>query len=419
VTSASPAQLAGLADDLVSAHVRDGQCVVLGALAAQPLHLTAALARQAWQLHELRVCGGMLLDGYTILEPPSVRFASWFPPGTLLRNTTIGASIDYLPMSWSQVNDWLSAGADVDVAMVQVSPADAEGYHSLGVSSSYTAAAVDSARVVLAEVNLQMPTTHGIRLHRSRIAGSLSVSYPLPAFPMTPPTEVDEAIAQLIADLVEDGSCLQIGVGAVPDAALRAVARRGHSSLRIHSTATQGLLDVVDRGALAAGEGSVVVGEVLGDSNLYDFVDQNPVVRMVSGAETHGRAALSALQRFVAINSALSLDLAGQVNTEYLGSTQLGAIGGLADFARAGCSAGNRSIIGLRSTARGGEVSRIVPRLMTPTVSLSRDVADVVVTEHGVADLRGCTTSERAEKLISVAAPRFRAELKRGMLDDR
>ncbi|MCW2761626.1 MAG: hypothetical protein JWR85_1827 [Marmoricola sp.] len=408
-----PASLGAAAEAMTV--VEDGNHVVASALGSEPRYLLAALKARAVDLRDVRLSAGMLLSGYDVLQGNSMRFTTWFSPGTLTGESQMLDRIEYLPMSWFQVVEWLRTRAAIDVALIQVSPRDEAGFHSLGVSSSYGTAAVEAAGSVIAEVNQQMPQTFGARIHESVFAATVHVDYPIAAFPSPEPDEVDHRIADLVCTLLPPEPTIQVGVGGIPDAVLVALAKQGRENIRIHSVFTKGAMRLHRAGAISPAAGSMNVGEVLGDREVYEFVHRHPDLRMVGAEGTHSPSALLEVPRFCAVNSALSVDLYGQLNTEYLAGRHMGAVGGLADFAHAGTWPGNMSIIALRSSARNGTISRIVSQLSEPTVSISRDLVQFVVTEHGVADLRGKSVSERAGALVDVAAPEHRAQLKAGI----
>jgi acyl-CoA hydrolase len=301
-----------------------------------------------------------------------------------------------------------------DVGLVQVSPAGPDGLHSLGIGADYAAAAVRHSRVLVAEVNQQMPVTRGTPgIPRERFAAIVEADRPIPVAPDRDPDPVDQAIAAHIAALVDDGDTLQLGVGALPKAITDALA--GHADLGIHSgMITDGVLRLVEKGVVTGSRkeidaGIVVTGTALGSAELYTGIADAPVE--FRGAEyTHAPGVLARLGRLVAINAALEVDLTGQVGAEVAGSRYLGGIGGQADFSGAAARTGGRSIIALRSTAGGA--STIVATLQGPVTTTRADV-DVVVTEHGMAWLRGVPLPERPARLAAIAAPEHRDQLLR------
>lgn len=295
-----------------------------------------------------------------------------------------------------------------DVVMVQVSPPNARGEHSLGIAAEYLVPALESCRAIIAEVNDQVPWTHSDRLLRAEeFALSIRSSRAPAPLPYGAPGKLEQAIAAHAAHFVPDGATLEFGLGSLPDAlCAELTARKG---LNVHSGAIgDGVADLMQRGVI----GGAVCGLLLGTRRLFDFAHNNAAIRLASTDITHGAGALSRHEKFVAINSAVEVDLTGQVNGEVANGSYVGAVGGALDFVRAA----NQSVGGVALTvlpsAVGTKFSRIVARLSGP-VATPRSEAGVVVTEHGAADLRGCTLRERMRRMIAISHPAFRAQLER------
>jgi acyl-CoA hydrolase len=392
--------------------VSSGATVVAGSGAAEPRMLLAGLADRARQVGDVLLLSGMLLSDYSFLEAPrsALRYRTWFMPGSLQGRTLDPSRVEFLPLAWSQMINYLER-LPVDVALIQVSPKDPDGFHSLGVSVSYTKPVARRATFVLAEVNAQMPRTAGDSLiHESEIDAVVHVDYPIPAFPARKADAAGRRIAETAAAIITDGMTVQPGVGAIPNELMAILADRG-VDVSLLSIMTDGCIAIV-RNAAARGRVPVAfVGEIVGSKTLYDFVTENPAVAMAEGRATHSAAALAGVQPFVAVNSAVEVDLAGQSNQEMMGGRQAGGIGGSIDFMIAGSHPGNRSLLLLKATAKEGQISRIVPRFTSPVVSVPRSVVQVVVTEFGLADLADKTVEERARALIGIAAPHHRAAL--------
>lgn len=296
------------------------------------------------------------------------------------------------------------------VLLVQVAPPDEDGYHSLGVAVDYTWELIATARAVIAEINDQVPVTSAPRVHRSAFAATVSSSRPLPEVRSPQVNEIHHRIARKVARLVEDGSTVQLGIGTLAAAVGQALTDR--RQLRVHSVlAGEWLLALARSGALSQDPKSITISEAAGSSALYDHVVSHDVAfRAVDDVMRY--VTTQRIERFVAINAALEVDLTGQVNAEQLETGYVGAIGGQPEFLRAGhLSPAGKSIVMLPSTAGNGAKSRIVRQLQGNTVTTPRSVVDFVVTEHGVADLRGKTLTARAEALAAVAAPEHRAGL--------
>jgi acyl-CoA hydrolase len=304
------------------------------------------------------------------------------------------------------------------VAFVQVSPPDANGNHSFGLIGDFVQAAVAKARVVIAEVNERVPFTHGDAvLPGARISCAVHVSRTPVEVPPAQAGEADLAIAKIVAGYIEDGAVLQVGIGAVPEAILRLLQDR--RNLGIHSGMVgDGLVDLVEAGVITNALKSIdpgvsITGALIGTRRLFDFVDRNAQIGLRSSSYTHNEAVLSRLKQLVTLNSALEVDLTGQVNAEQSGAQYLGGTGGQVDYVRAGSrSHGGRSIIALPATAKGGKVSRIAAALSGP-VTTARSEVDVIVTEFGAAELKGQTLTERARRLVGIAHPDFQEELDR------
>jgi acyl-CoA hydrolase len=302
-----------------------------------------------------------------------------------------------------------------DVGLVQVSPPDADGNCSLGVGVDYVSDAIKHTRVLIAEVNRRMPVTRGsAKVALSRFAAVCETDRPLLEAPDRQPDDVERAIARHVAGLVEDGDTIQIGVGTLPSAVLAALS--GHQDLGLHSgMISDGVVALVDKGVMTGRRkqidaGALVTGAALGTTNLYERLADLPV-EFRPASYTHAPAVLAQLASLVSINSAIEVDLTGQVGAEVAGDTYVGAVGGQVDFSRAASLTGARSIIAIRSTTRGR--STVKPILEFGVVTTARSDVDFVVTEHGIAGLRGATLEQRADRLIRVAAPEHRDELTR------
>lgn len=398
--------------------LRPGDRIVIGQACGEPTTLVEALIDQGPRI------GG--LSAFT-----ATSFSGRFAPGVgrsfalssmgaigALRSLTRTHELDIVPCHVGRVAPMIESGElGCDIAFIQVSAADSTGRHSLGLISDYVRAAVVRARVVIAEVNEQVPYTLGESLSAIEIDCAVTVS--------TPPVEVapaaigavDEAVARHIADYIGDGAVLQIGIGAVPDAVVRLL--RDRRDLGVHSGMMgDGLVDLVQAGVITNARkridpGVSITGALIGTRRLYDFAHRNPALRMCPTSYTHDAAVLAQLDNLVTLNSALEVDLTGQVNAEQSGESYIGGTGGQVDFVRAGLrSPGGRSIIALPATARDGTVSRITAALSGP-VTTARTEVDLVVTEYGAAELAGKSLAERARRLIGIAHPGFRDELAR------
>jgi acyl-CoA hydrolase len=327
--------------------------------------------------------------------------------------------VEFVPIRYFDlVEQFVAGGAWApDCVLVHCAPPDRRGYLSLGVSVSVSLPAARRAPLVIAQVNPAMPRTLGNAfLHRSQIDCWVEVDEPLASYPPPAIGEVERAIGRHVAGLVPDGATVQVGVGAIPQAVLEALV--DHRDLALHSLLVDASVTLVERGAVSNGRkrihrGRMDIAEAMGTPRLFTFLHENPLVNMESSAFVHDPAIVAQLDRFVAINSALEIDVGGQVTAESLGPRQVAGIGGQFDFVLgASRSRGGMAIVALPSTGRDGTVSRIVPRLQPgAAVTSPRALVDWVVTEHGAAELSGKGERGRAEALIAIAHPRFREEL--------
>lgn len=319
------------------------------------------------------------------------------------------------PLAYSQFVRQLAATA-FDLALVQVAPADAAGEHSLGIAADFTPAALQGARRVFAHVNPRMPRTRGPTIPAARIDAIVEADTPLLELPDAEPDAALARLASHVAGLVADGDTLQFGLGRMQAAVLRAlVDRRG---LRVHSgMVSDSLLRLEAAGALAARDAAdppVTCGVALGTPALYAALADPTLARFAPVSYTHDHGVLRAIDRFKSINGAIAVDLLGQVAAETVDGAQVSGIGGLTDFARGARSAvGGRSIIALLSTARGGSLSRIVPRLGEDDITgVARLDVDTVVSEHGVAEIGALDVDARAAALVAIADPAHREALR-------
>ncbi|HEY1077369.1 MAG TPA: acetyl-CoA hydrolase/transferase C-terminal domain-containing protein [Fontimonas sp.] len=398
--------------------LKRGDHIVWGQACGEPTTLIETLIAQADAIGEL---SAFAATSFSKLLTPDVaeriRLSSMGAIGTLRALTAVGR-LAVIPCHVGQVGPAIEQGLiGCDVAFVQLSPADENGNHSFGLISDFMQAAVRKARVVIAEINDQVPYSYGESLPATRIDCAIHVSRPLVEVPAAKISDVDEAIARHAAAYIEDGAVIQTGVGAVPDAILRLL--RDRRDLGVHSGMLgDGVVDLVEAGVVTNARkkidtGVSINGALIGTRRLYQWAHRNPAMRMCATTYTHDAAVLAQLDRLVTINSALEVDLSGQVNAEQSGAQYYGGTGGQVDFVRAGMrSPGGRSIIALSATAKGGSLSKIVTALSGP-VTTARTEVDVIVTEFGAAELKGQTLAERARRLIAIADPQFREGLER------
>jgi 4-hydroxybutyrate CoA-transferase len=326
---------------------------------------------------------------------------------------------DYTPIFLSQVEELFESGQmPLDIALIQVSPPDAHGFCSFGVSVDATQSSVRQAKLVIAQVNLQMPRTLGdCFVHVRDIDAFVEVSRPLCELKPVTITDIHHAIGRNVAGLIKDGSTLQLGIGAIPDAVLLELG--GHQDLGVHTEMlSDGVMALIESGVINGRQktlhrGKVVLSFVLGSKKLFDYVNNNPMFDFYPCSYTNDSVVISQNHKMAAVNSGLQVDITGQVCADSVGTTFYSGIGGQVDFIRgaSGCK-GGKPIIALPATAKDGTISRMVPMLEPGAgVVTSRGSVHYVVTEFGVAYLHGRTIRQRAEALIEIADPKFRQEL--------
>lgn len=408
-------------DDVVGT-ILSGSRVFLHGTSATPIPLVEALHRRSGveglQIYALHLEGLEHLDpaGWDGKALPIALFAGAYQRGMIERGQG-----DFVPVFLSDIPHLFRRRVlDLDVALLQVSPPDRHGYCTLGTSVDAAIAAASSARVVLAEINERMPRTHGdTSIPFERIDAFCVTDRPLPQRPPPPETEVEASIGATIAGLIEDGSVVQAGIGAIPNAVLA----RLHDKLElgIHTEMfSDGVVDLYESGAITNRTKTIypdrlVTSFVAGTDRTFDFVHDNPRVEFLPCDQTNDVRRLAKLDKLVAINSALAVDLTGQVCADSIGHRIYSGIGGQMDFVQgASISRGGKPILALPSTARGGTISRITTELRSGSgVVTTRGHVHWIVTEYGAANLHGKTLRQRAEALIHLAHPDFRAELGR------
>src|SRR5215472_690469 len=403
----------------LSRFIRPGDAVVVGQACAEPLTLSEALAAQRVAIGGCRVFLGPAFGGtFRPEHADHLAFTAYAASGSNQALARAG-KLDILPCHYSALPRLFSSGKrPADVVLMQVGPAAGSSF-SLGLANDHIIDAARRARVVIAELNDQVPDTPGSALPADiRIDVLMRTSRPPAMLQPTPLGPVEQRIAEHVAALVPDGATIELGIGALPDAVLAALSQ--HRDLAIHSGMVgEGALDLIERGVITNARkpidaGVSIAGLLFGTRRLFDVAHRSKALRLMSPSYTHGYDTLRRLPDFIAINSAIEVDLGGQVNGEMAGGVHLGAIGGQVDFMRGAMAAPRgRSIIALPATAKGGAVSRIVAHLGDAVVTSLRSDMDAVVTEYGVAELDGCSLAERARRLIAVAAPQFREALER------
>lgn len=400
--------------------IKSGDRVFVHGGAATPAQLVIAMTNRAEELRGVEVVH-IHTEGPAPYASPamvdSFRTNAMFV-GANVREAVNEGVADYIPVFLSEVPGLFRKGIlPLDVALVQVSPPDRHGFCSLGVSVDVARAAVQMAKHVIAQLNPNMPRTHGDGLiHISHIDSAVVVDDPLPEFPPGETTAAEKAIGRYCAELIEDGATLQMGIGAIPNAVLAALSN--HRDLGVHTEMfSDGAIDLIEKGVITNEKkrvhpGKMVSAFAMGTRRLYDFIDDNPQVVLLDVAYVNDTAVIRRNPKVTAINSAIEVDLTGQVGADSMGTRQFSGVGGQMDFVRgASLSEGGKPIIALPSSTGKG-ISRIVPYLRLGSgVVTTRAHVHYVVTEYGIAYLYGKNLRQRARALIDIAHPDHRAEL--------
>lgn len=410
--------LADAANLDLSEVIRPGDGLIWGQACAEPLTLVEALVAQRAALGPLEAFMGVNWSGTVKAEHADhLRLTAYCGAGHNRKLADAGV-LDICPYPYSQIGPLIRAGKiKADVVLLQVSPPNACGEYSLGLDVEYLDAAIDTARCVVGEINRRVPWTSTERVLRAEdFALMTEVSRPLTPPPYGAPGEVEVRIAQHAAQFIPDGATLEFGLGSLPDAILAALADRRdlgiHTGLICDGVARLAECGVITNARKSIDRGVTVCGVLMGTEVLFKFAERNPLVQLRSCEYTHHPSVLARIERFVAINSAVEVDLTGQVNAEIAGGSYVGAIGGQLDFVRAAnLSPGGVSLICLPASV-GTKASRVVANLSGP-VATPRSEAGVFVTEWGAADLRGQPLSRRAARMIAIARPDFRESLER------
>ncbi len=401
--------------------IQSGDRVFVHGSCATPHLLIDALVRRAPELRNVRITH-LHTDGAAPYAAnrmeDSFRHEALFV-GSNVRDAVHEGRADYIPAFLSDIPDMFRDGQlPIDVALLNLSPPDAHGYCSLGTAVDCALSAALHARTVIAQINRAVPRTLGNSfVHIDRIDVAVEVDQPLDEIPDKPASDIERRIGDHVASLVEDRSTLQIGIGSIPDAVLEAL--RNHRGLGVHSEMfSDGVVDLVERGVITGEHnplhpGKLVSSFVMGTTRLYDFVNDNPQIEMHPVDYVNDTAVIRRNYRMVAINSALEIDLTGQVCASSIGDRIYSGIGGQADFMRgAALAEGGKPILAMPSTAARGTASRIVGHLRPGAMlTLVQGNLRYVVTEYGIADLFGKNLRERATALIEIAHPDFRDEL--------
>ena len=408
------------ADDALQ-FLKSGMRVYIHPGCAEPETLVEAMMRRAPELHDVQLIHMRTMGAAPYCAPEwagHFRHAAVFM-GSNVRDAINDGRADYIPIDLSEVEELFESGAmPLDLALIQVSPPDSHGFCSFGVGVDTTLTAAKCARYVIAQVNSYMPRTFGDSyIHVSDINAVVESSRPLCEYKQPVVTDMHVRIARNVAGLIEDGAVLQTGIGGIPDAVLSLLTDR--KDLGIQSElVTDAVVPLIEAGVITGARKNfkprkIIIGFVIGSKRIFQFVDNNPLFEFHPTSYSNDPVLIARNDNMVAINSAIQVDLTGQVCSDSIGTRIYSGIGGQVDFLRgASRSKGGKPIIAIASTAKHGTVSRIVPTLAPGAgVVTTRGLVRYVVTEHGVAYLHGKSIRERAKALIEIADPKFREEL--------
>ncbi|NLM96088.1 MAG: acetyl-CoA hydrolase/transferase family protein, partial [Halanaerobiaceae bacterium] len=401
--------------------VNSGDNIVTGLGCGGAIAFLEELAKRKKELRDVTIHQMLPLYDFTYFKEGMeeyIRHNSWFN-SVYSRKIVNEKRADFTPNFFHESPHLFKEHHDINILVTTVSPMDKHGFFSFGLSVDYTKAVAEYADMIILEVNEKVPRTLGDSfIHISEVDYLIVNNSPLPELPVREPDEEEWQIGQYIADLIEDGSTLQLGIGGIPNAVTAALT--GKRDLGIHSEMlTDGMVDLIERGVITNRKKSIHKGKIIGSfavgtKRLYEFLDDNPMVEMHPVSYTNDPEIISKNYKMVSINSCIEVDLLGQCAAESIGTRQISGTGGQTDFVRGAVrSKGGKSIIALKSTAHNGERSTIVPVLSQgAVVTTGKNDVDYIVTEYGIAHLRGKTASERAEALIMIAHPDFRQELR-------
>jgi len=421
-----------IVSEQIADFLANDQNLILGMGVAMPPELirgvsTALYSDQLKRLNLYYMHGSEVLS-QTLLQPEladKVRARSLFMSShdrAAFKQLAIPALVEFVPATFHQVGRLLTEQVEPHCFMVTVSPMDKHGYFSLGTNADYGASVIRKADKVIVEVNENMPRTFGeCSVHISEVDGIIEHHTPLSEMPAHPPSTTDIKIARIIAERINDGDTLQMGVGGVPSAVLGFL--KGHKNLGLHSELfCPAMVELIQTGVINGKHKSWMQHKhiftlALGDKSMYDFMDDNPSIVGYPASWVNNPSIIQKNNNMVSVNAAIEVDLSGQINAEQISGQPFSGTGGQLDFVRgAYASKGGRSFIALNSTAKRGSISRIVPRLEGGAVTDTRMDTQFVVTEYGCVDLKGLSLPQRAKALIAIAHPDFREDLKQQAL---
>ena len=402
----------------LSAHIRGGDRITWGQGTGEPLKLIERLVEQRSAIGDVEVFLGIsLVDTFRSEHFDHIRLISYGAVGTNAKFVRTG-EMDVLPCHFSAVPNLIGSGQfPIDVVFAQISPPGPNGTHSFGFCNDYLPIAMSRARVVIAEINTNVPWVYqDVPFDEELVTLAIESDEPVAPYEPVRPGALETQIAFHIASRIEDGATIQYGIGGIPPAVLKAL--EGHRDLGLHSgLVSDEAVDLIEAGVITNARkpihrGKSVGAVAFGGDKFKNFVHANPNFEMHQSTSTHGAATLSQITNLVSVNSALEVDLYGQVNAEQIGTKYLGAIGGQVDFMHAASThSDGLSIIAMPATLGKSGRGRITDKLAGPLVTTARADVDLVITEFGIADLRGKTANERARALIDIASPEHRDRL--------
>lgn len=405
----------------VADKLEPGMTVFVAGATAEPREILEALARRGDRCAGVRFVSvsvpGMNGVDFSALHPEAKSTAFFATPEN--RESVSVGRVDFVPLQYRAIFDYLEHELKVDAVIVQLPPAGDDGIISQGISTHFVPAVLDKAGLVIGEINSRQPApADAPKLPLAKLDLAVARDRPVPTFPVNKINDVARRIGRHVAELVRDGDCIQIGIGAIPDATLTALTDKNDLGVQ-SGMITDGVMALANAGNITGrtkslDKGKIVTGTTLGSEALIEWAGNAPELMFRPVNHTHDVSVIRQIDNFVSINSAFEIDLLGQVNADMLGGRQMSGTGGSVDMMRgAALSHGGRSIIALNATAAGGKVSRIVAALAPHTAATAlRTDTDYVVTEHGARRIRHLSWLARAEALIEIAAPQFRDRLR-------
>ena len=404
-------------------HIHDGDVVATSQCANEPTAIFQQMHTLKGRVKGVRMYAPMCFNVHPFMQDPEIRESIDMDVAFLMgatRKSREAGALSYYPADlhngptrWMEVNG-------CNVFITAATPMDKHGYFQIPLCLIHERDFLEKADRIIVQVNPNLPRVYGdTEFHIRDVDCIVEAATPLPYLPESQPSELETTIGRYVASLIHDGDTIQLGIGGIPDAA--AFALMDKHDLGIHSEMiTNTMVDLVEAGVVTGRRKNLHPGKIVGTfaygtQRLYDMLDENPSVRMLRGSYVNDPAVVASNDNFISVNSCLSVDLTGQVCSESIGSRQYSGSGGQVDMAvGAAHSKGGCSIIAVASTKRGGTVSSITPQLTAGSVvTLSRNEVDYIVTEYGIAQIRGCSVRRRVENLIAVAHPDFRAELRK------